>query len=113
MSKPTVLAVAWRLAPSIKSAILFPPLGISRAPLHRWRHLTIQNETAVALTLSTLTVTFLNSGVIRYDRVRRFSWLTGWCCHRGALFLGAGRFNHDTPMPVLNWQGRRHFAFGE
>jgi cold shock protein len=25
-------------------------------------------------------------GVIRCDRVRRFSWLTGWCCHRGALF---------------------------
>jgi hypothetical protein len=27
--------------------------------------------------------------------------------------LGASRFNHDTPMAVLNWQSRRHFAFGE
>ena len=27
--------------------------------------------------------------------------------------LDASRFNHDTPMTVLNWQSRRQFAFGE
>jgi hypothetical protein len=31
----------------------------------------------------------------------------------GAEPLGASRFNHDTPMAALDWQGRRHFAFRE
>ena len=36
-----------------------------------------------------------------------------WIRTKNGEPLGASRFNHDTPMAVLNWQGRRHFAFGE
>ena len=48
-----------------------------------------------------------------YRDARDPPYVSGCIRTRSVEPLGASRFNHDTPMAVVDWQGRRHFAFGE